>query len=337
MPNPPDPTLDRNDYAILAMVQGSVGAPVIKLGARGRGCFCGETGQRAFQNVAHTFPEAFGNKWVVSLDECDVCNARFSAFDDALVKSMGAILTVGGTHGKGNKVRQTGRTHGPASIRHRIADGKRRSISLRANGSPLADHFDINTKDSELIIRIPGGTERFIPARAYKALVKMAVALLPAEELPNFSKVVAWLRSSDNDLLPHMIVGLSFSFIGNAPPLLAGALLRRASDKRETPYMIFVTTMGSVCLQIVLNPDDRAGTWPSCLRTRPSIRWINMLVPPGEQPLAITYDRPMHLDWARATLELPVIEAIVTVVHPQSGQGRMSAVLRASAVAPAKS
>lgn len=318
---------------MIAMVQGSLGEPGVTRGAKGRCRFCGELDPRAFRNVAHTLPEAFGNKWVTSLDECDACNARFGAFDDALVKSMGAILTVGGTQGKGNKVRQTGRTDGPASIRHRIVDGQR-SISMRANGTPFAEHFAVNFTTGELVFRIPGGTERFVPAKAYKALVKMAVALLPEEELANFTKIIAWLGSADDDLLPHMIAGISFAIIGNSPPLLAAALLRRTSENRDTPYMLFVTTMGSVCLQIVLKADALDGEWPSRLRTRPNIRWTNLLAPPGEEPLVLVYDDPAHLDWGRAELEAPVIEAIVTAVHPQTAHGRMTAVLRQSALAP---
>lgn len=325
-------TLDCPHYAMIAMVQGSLGEPGVTLGAKGRCRFCGELDPRAFRNVAHTLPEAFRNKWVTSLDECDACNARFGAFDDALVKSMGAILTVGGTQGKGNKVRQTGRTDGPASIRHRIVDGQR-SISMRANGTPFAEHFAVNFATGELVFRIPGGTERFVPAKAYKALVKMAVALLPEEELANFTKIIAWLGSADDDLLPHMIAGISFAIIGNSPPLLAAALLRRTSENHDTPYMLFVTTMGSVCLQIVLKADALDGEWPSRLRTRPNIRWTNLLAPPGEEPLALVYDDPAHLDWGRAELEAPVIEAIVTAVHPQTAQGRMTAVLRQSALA----
>ena len=262
MSTPQEATLDCPDYAIVAMVQGSLGEPGIMLGTKGRCRFCGQTDPRANRNVAHTLPEAFGNKLVTSLDECDACNTRFGAFDDALVKSMGAILTVGGTRGKGNKVRQTGRSDGPASIRHRTIDGQR-SISMRANGTPVSEHFGVNLKTGELVFRIPGGTERFVPAKAYKVLIKMAVAMLPGDELANFTKITAWLGSADDDLLPHMIVGISFSIIGNSPPLLAAALLRRTSENRDTPYMLFVTTMGSVCLQIVLKADELDGEWPS--------------------------------------------------------------------------
>lgn len=163
------------------------------------------------------------------------------------------------------------------------------------------------------------------------------MALLPDDELPNFTKIIAWLDLPDDGLLPHMVVGISFSILGNSPPLLAVALLRRAFASRDTPYMLFVTTMGSVCLQIVLKADALDGTWPSRLRTRPNIRWTNMLAPPGEEPLELAYDAPVHLDWGRAELEPPVIEAIVTAVHPHTAQAHMSAVIRQSALAPPQS
>lgn len=327
MATPPAVTLDCEDYAILAMVKGSSVEPRVTLGTRGRCRFCGETDSRSFRNVAHTFPEAFGNKWVTSLDECDVCNARFGAFDAALVTSMGAILTVGGTRGKRNKVRQTGRSDGPASIRHQTI-GDKRSISMHATGTPFSEHFRVNPKTGDLVFRIPSGTERFVPARAYKALVKMAVALLPADELPQFSKIIAWLGAPDHDLLPHMIVGLSFSNIGNSPPLLAASLLRRTSDSRDIPYTLFIITMGSICLQIVLKSDNYDEDTPSKIQIQPNIYWENTLATSGKEPLSLFYGEPAYLDWANTTLELPVIEAIVTTVHPRIGRARMSAILR---------
>ena len=71
---------------------------------------------------------------------------RSAAFDDALAKSSGAVLTVGGTQGKRNKVRQTGRTTGPASIRHSVEDGQR-SISMRDQRHALRTARRLHTQD----------------------------------------------------------------------------------------------------------------------------------------------------------------------------------------------
>lgn len=334
MTEPRPPSLDCQDYTILAMVQGSLGEPPIELGVAGRCRYCGATDRSAFQSVAHTFPEGFGNKWITSLDECDACNARFGTFDDALAKSLGAVLTVGGTQGKKNKVRQTGRSEGPASIRHSVVDG-RRAISMRVNGTPMENHFGVIPATGEFVFQVPGGTERFVPAKAYKGLVKMALALMPEKDLASFAGTISWLQAPDADLRADMTVGLSFAMVGNAPPLLAAALLRRTTAKPELPEMIFVTTLGSICLQIALNPDAPGKSEEPLRQGRPAIAWTNVLEPPGIEPISIAYGQPVHLDWARAELELPAVEAIRTIVNPRTGEGRMVPILRQSALAAA--
>ncbi|VWX50503.1 HNH endonuclease [Novosphingobium sp. 9U] len=80
--------LDLEGCAIAAIVQASLGGYEVVLGTSGRCRFCGTADPQAFRNVAHTVPEAFGNKWVTSLDECDACNSRVGSFDDVLAKSL---------------------------------------------------------------------------------------------------------------------------------------------------------------------------------------------------------------------------------------------------------
>jgi hypothetical protein len=101
-------------YEVIAEVQGSVGEDKLVLGQPGRCRYCDSSDPKSFANVSHTFPEGLGNKWIASADECDDCNRLFARYDDALAKSVAPTLSVGGTKGKGNKVRQTGRTGGPA-------------------------------------------------------------------------------------------------------------------------------------------------------------------------------------------------------------------------------
>jgi hypothetical protein len=96
-------------YSLLAQVKGSISGGTVYLGAKGRCRYCGETNPASFRMTAHAFPEALGNKWVISRDECDACNQVFSKYDDAIAKAVSSFLTLGGVKGKSNKVRQTGR------------------------------------------------------------------------------------------------------------------------------------------------------------------------------------------------------------------------------------
>jgi hypothetical protein len=90
-------------YTLLQQTKGAIGGEVTYLGLKGVCRYCGCTDASRFRNVSHTFPEALGNKWIVSLDECDNCNKLFSVYDDALSNSVSPFLTLGGVKGKKNK------------------------------------------------------------------------------------------------------------------------------------------------------------------------------------------------------------------------------------------
>jgi hypothetical protein len=57
--------------------------------------YCGRVGAASFRKIARTFSESLGNKWIVSLDECDSCNAPFSLYEDALAKAVSPFLNSG--------------------------------------------------------------------------------------------------------------------------------------------------------------------------------------------------------------------------------------------------
>jgi hypothetical protein len=316
-------------YELLAHVQASVGSKRVLLGEAGHCRYCGTSDAAKFRKLAHTLPEALGNKWILSRDECDDCNSVFGAYDDALAKSVGGILTVGGTLGKGNRVRQTGRSSGPASIAHGRVDG-RRQISMRVVGAPFEQHVSLNAKRRDIVFITPTGSERFVPRYAYQALVKVGLALMPSDELANFTKLAAWLLEPDGnqpDIGP-LIVGLSFGSVGNSPQLAAGALMRRTDSSQLLPYMISVVSVGSVCFQIELMEDVQTVSWPVRDRARPNIRWTNVLGPRGRPQIKIDYGEPVHLDWSSSDLEPSPIEAIETQVNISTQEGRMVPLLR---------
>jgi hypothetical protein len=151
--------------------------------------FCGSSDPTQFRTAAHTIPEALGNKWIFSRDECDNCNSKFGAYDDALANSISPFLTLGGTKGKENKVRQTGRTT-RNFVRHQSADqGRQLSIYLR-DAEP---HSLIKVTSDGLYFRIPIAAVPFRARHGYKALTKIGFALLPDDELRHFEKLRAWL------------------------------------------------------------------------------------------------------------------------------------------------
>ena len=221
--------LSAGRYEVIRNVMVGLGSERRSVSAEGPCRFCGETDRRQFRKVAHTFSEGLGNKWAVSLDECDRCNNTFSVYESALVSSVAPFLTLGGVKGKNNKVRQTGRTAGPTHVRHSKENGQRR-ISVVADQIDLAATRDPST--GVLSLTLPIAAERFRPRHGYKALSKMGFSLLPNDELQNYQQLRRSLLEPDESAsIPVLEVGLSFAMVGNAPEMVTGTLMRRARSR----------------------------------------------------------------------------------------------------------
>jgi hypothetical protein len=285
-------------YKILAEVKGHAGRTKTTLGRPGLCRFCGSTDLGKFRNVAHTFPESLGNKCIVSADECDDCNSLFSIYDDALANCIGPILTLGGVKGKGNKVRQSGRTAGNSVInRHSIESIPQ--ISLLVRGIDGKKQLKLDPATGMLKLNFPLPAIPYKPRHAYKAVVKMAIALLPESELSHFGKLREWLRQPNaGSIFSRLPVGISFASIGKWPQLVAGMLLKRTIDDEASPYMIFLCTAGSVCLQIHLMSDDMDKRASRPQPAQIAIEWTTILAgSPVDSPIRLDFGTPTQLDW----------------------------------------
>lgn len=312
------------DIITQELVEPSTGRRFI--GSRASCRFCGTCDPSAFgaKTNAHSFPQALGNRTLFSLDECKACNAHFSVFEDALCKAVGPFLTLGGVSGK-KGVRQTGRTKGPSLLRHSSEDGKRH-ISGRAHAE-FADALSADRQTGHLILRMPIEGDKFVPLYAYKALVKMGLALLPSEELNHFAELRKSLETQDAVPTPGPLhVGFSHAYVGNVPPVLAGALLRRQHPQASIPHMIFIFVAGSVCFQIWLRSDDLDDNVPEIGRL--GVKWTSQLPRPEGGFLPIRYSDPLQWDWSGKTAILQPFEAFQMVFDPQTTAARFIPVPR---------
>jgi hypothetical protein len=298
------------------------------IGARTRCRFCGDEERSAFggKKHAHTFPEALGNKQLFSLDECRSCNGKFSIYEDALCKAVGPFLSLGGVKGK-KGVRQTGRSDGEFIIQHRHR-GVQRHVSVKAQ-KPSGDFVEIDPRTGIAKIRIPVQGDKFVPRYAFKALLKIAISLLPEEELVHFSGVVESLQS--RDIVPAvepLQVGFSFSYIGNAPPVLAGMLYRRTDASVAKPYLISIFVAGSVCFQIWVRSDGRDEHVPKIGRL--GCRYTSKFPLPEGGYLSIRYSDPLQFDWSSLHPELQPFEAFDLAFNTLTKEGVYTPIPRGS-------
>lgn len=296
------------------------------LGTRTNCRFCGTAVQSAFgrRTNAHTFPEGLGNRALFSLDECKSCNNKSSVYEDALCKAIGPFLTLGGVSGK-RGVRQTGRTNSNSVVRHSVENDRRR-ISVRSEGN-LDEVGGVDPQTGLVRLRMPIKGDKFVPLLAYKALSKIAIALLPLNELHRFKRVIESLKVRDEPAIPGPLqVGFSYSYVGNAPPVLAGTVLRRKEVGAQVPYLISIFVAGSVCFQIWVRSDDMDERVPGSGKLE--IQWTSQLPRPegGYQP--IRYSKPKQFDWSGLSPQLQPFEAFDLQFNPRTTEGVLTPILR---------
>ena len=218
----------------------------IYLGSREHRCcrYCGETAKRAFRKTAHTIPEALGNKSLISLDECDACNTKFGELDDHFAKFLGLYRTVHQIHGK-ERV-PVYRAPGRRPTLRRVGPNQ---FAGEAN---VEDNF-IEIDERNRRGKIKGYKQPYSKRSVFKCLTKMALAILPENELENFKATLAWIRQdkpgSENPPRRFYCYRSSMGMMRNGIDLV---LLRRRDPEARLPYVSFSLCFSTLTFQIFL-------------------------------------------------------------------------------------
>lgn len=154
--------------------------------------FCHKTDKEVkFSNDAHVLPQFTGNRNLMSYFECDVCNARFSDYEDSLSKYIGITRTIHQVKGKS------------ATKVPKFKDPKTGlELSLEEKGLRLAiqdgsEEIEMDEKNKKLIIRTV--RHSYIPIHIPKSLLKIAFCLLGENELENYDQLRQFLIQSKED------------------------------------------------------------------------------------------------------------------------------------------
>lgn len=200
--------------------------------------FCGKMEPEAsFKKVAHAIPQFTGNNRLFSYYECDNCNETFSKYESQFAGMMTLAHSLSQTHGK----------KGVPSYKPNIQQDSR--VDVDSTGIKIKQYPDsgdfvtYNDNDGGTPTITVKGDISYRPIDIAKILTKMALTIMPEEEMDNFKVTKKWLlekSDSPRSIIRGMAVHM-FLYPGNNPFLFptCGLYKKREDAGNEFPYMIF--------------------------------------------------------------------------------------------------
>ena len=216
--------------------------------------FCGRgKPEVTFRKEAHAVPHLLGNKSILSLNECDECNAYLGQYEDQLGKWSLFARALSRIPGKKNKMPTFKGSAGKLRIE---PDGNGASLHLPAPHSP--DEL----RAGEITIEEDTASQTYVPVDAAKALVKIACSVCPPRELEQCQTAIEWLmgrRGLDIKPFPVFFAFTPGPISDRASDII---LLRRKGDGPE-PYLWCIVQFGNHRFQVFV---------PFCPADGPSFR-----------------------------------------------------------------
>jgi hypothetical protein len=136
-----------------------------------------------FENEAHAIPAALGNKYLKLNDECDCCNKHFGEnVEPTLIELLNVQRVFLGIKARGS--RPTIEFPG-GSMFH---NGERVVMASNKVSTDAAGALSVQL----------GGERRVVPMKFYQALAKIALSVIPEEDLLSLKRTVAWVRFDES-------------------------------------------------------------------------------------------------------------------------------------------
>lgn len=233
------------NYELLVNYYTNKNSKKIFLGNKREKCrFCGKKyPEVTFKKIAHSLPEFIGNKKIFSYYECDTCNDEFGKnIENHFSNYLSALRTISLIKGK-EKIP----IYKTKDKLTRI-DIKNGQLTITTTVGNPAILFDDNKK----ILKLNLDKAPYIPVAVYKALCKIALSIMPEEEVDNFKLTFKWIaeKKHKNCYTSNSLK----SFLGFTPGFLNdfvyAGLFKKKNFKENTPYMIFALAFYNYFFQI---------------------------------------------------------------------------------------
>jgi hypothetical protein len=146
--------------------------------------FCGKnSNQVSFKKEAHIISELLGSRRFLSSEECDNCNELFGMFESNLASYLGIFRTVNSfdINSKAPSFQS-----GNGNIKAKRVNGL--IYFTKKVGS---EDIDYNSENNKLKLLI--NTQSYIPAYVYNAFLKIAMHIMPKQELSDYGYILRYL------------------------------------------------------------------------------------------------------------------------------------------------
>lgn len=207
--------------------------------------FCNrKQGETRFHKEAHAISNLIGNNRLFSYYECDECNGDFfSQLESHFSNYMRLRHCVSQIHGK----------NGIPSYKNRIEDFSRIDINDMIYVAQKEDEDTIVTFDTEKHIIHFTGKRTYIPSKVYKCLLKMALTIIPEEELPNVQNAMDYLMGRKKYM--YKLPVLYRQYGGIRPFGKPICFLYKRKEKRlkeNIPQYLFLIAYGNYAFQLFI-------------------------------------------------------------------------------------
>lgn len=210
--------------------------------------FCGRDESKvSFGDKPHVFPICTGNVNLLSYYECDECNHFFGDRLEGEYQNYFSFVhnlyMVEGRKGKIPLV-QSNDNLSKIKVVKKENDEKIHLIN------DIVDNEHVKIENNSIILSSPKTT--IIPIAIYKCLTKMALSIMPEEELPQFQETLVWIKKKKHESImkkKHMCRYLEFK---HSPYVKypMGFLFKRKQNSKDGPYMIFLYVYAKMAIMI---------------------------------------------------------------------------------------
>lgn len=208
---------------------------------------CKKYPEVTFRQEAHRIPEMLGNKKMLSDFECDSCNEIFKKYENDLANFLGPSRAIQGIQGKKGSPKFVNPDKN-MRIEKSHTDFLGEVLSIGGNEMGENPINNLNTNSVSFT------KHSYVPLRAYKAVLKMALSCLSETDIINYDITKKYLLSNklDNNVggCAHIYAyQIPFGMGYESPNIF---LFEKKKNELELPSHIFLIYFGNLIYQIFL-------------------------------------------------------------------------------------